>query len=252
MVQDTCEVEILSFTTMLGDQEMGAVIDSKEKAYFVADIHGRQTGASVDGTPAFVLNTDQIHGNYVKLGIEHARLTWLVCPHLSEREKVFNYYMSSGLIILVMGKCFCETCLDTILIKDDLTEVLRESRPMTDKHFQNNFINPLKDSNYHFTKMVGYISENEDRPKTWVTCSHISTSDGLKEVYSTGGQLFIFESYITCHECFDKIPTESLVDVLYEGESMTDECFQSNIIDSLYTINYDSLEAIGHFDFERV
>ena len=230
---------------------MGAVINSKEKVYFVADIHGRNNGASVDGTPAFVLNKDQIRGNYVKLAIENAKSTWLVCPHLSEREKVFNYYLSSGLIILVMGKCFCEACLDRILMKDDLTEVLRLSQPMTDKHFQENFINPLKNSNYNFTKMAGYIGDKEDRPKTWMSCSHLSTRDGLKAVYSKGGQLFIFESYVTCDECFDKIPTESLVDVLYEGESMTDERFQSNIVDSLYSINYDSLKAIGHFDFER-
>jgi hypothetical protein len=71
-------------------------------------------------------------------------------------------------------------------------------------------------------------------------------------VYSRGGQLFIFESYVTCHECFDKIPTDSLIDVLYEGESMTDERFQKKIIDALYAINYDSLEAIGHFDFKQV
>jgi hypothetical protein len=237
---------------MLGDQYMGAVINSKEKVYFLADIHGRQNGASVDGTPAFVLNNSQIQGNYVKLAVENVKSTWLVCPHLSDQDKVFNYYLSSGLIILVMGKCFCETCLDMILMKDDLTEVLRLSQPMTDQSFQNNFINPLKAGNYNFTKMAGYISDNEDTPKTWVTCSHLSTPDGLEAVYSRGGQLFIFESYVTCHECFDKIPTDSLIDVLYEGESMTDERFQKKIIDALYAINYDSLEAIGHFDFKQV
>ena len=230
---------------------MGAVFDSKEKVFFVPDIHGRHIGATVNGTPAFLLNDDQIPGNYVKLGIEDTRTTWLVCAHLSEPDKVFNYYMSSGLIILVMGKCFCETCLDMIIIKDDLTEVLRLSKPMTDQHFQDNFIKPLLVSNLNFTKMAGYIGDNEKTPKTWVSCSHLSTTEGLQEVYSKGGQIFVFESYFTCHECFDKIPTNSLVDVLYEGESMTDELFQKKIIDSLYTINFDSLEAIGHFDFKQ-
>ena len=63
---------------------MGAVINSKEKVYFLADIHGRQNGASVDGTPAFVLNDNQIQGNYVKLAVENVKSTWLVCSHLSD------------------------------------------------------------------------------------------------------------------------------------------------------------------------
>jgi hypothetical protein len=37
------------------------------------------------------------------------------------------------------------------------------------------------------------------------------------------------------------------VDLLYEGESMTDAFFQNRIIDSLYVINYESLDAVGHF-----
>ena len=57
----------------------------------------------------------------------------------------------------------------------------------------------------------------------------------------------MLEGFFTCQECFQKIPTDSLVDLLYEGESMTDDFFQNRIIDSLYAINYESLDAIGHF-----
>lgn len=227
---------------------MGATLDTNERAYFISDVGLKDAGATINGTPAFLLKNDPTAVNYVKLGIEPEKSKWLVCPHLSDSHSVFNYYMSSGLIIIVMGKCFCETCLDMIIIKDDLNDFLASSAPMTDQLFQENIINPLIDSNYHFIKQAGYFAEDEKTPKTWVTCSHFSTKSGLLDVYAGGGQIFIFEGYFTCQDCFDTIPTCSLVDVLYEGKSMTDEHFQEQVIDPLYTINYESLKALGHFE----
>ena len=227
---------------------MGAMIDTNEKAYFISNPGLNDVGATINGTPAFLLKNDPIPENLVKLGIEAEKSKWLVCPHLSDPHSVFNYYMSSGLIIIVMGKCFCETCLDMILIKDDITDFLSASVPLTDHLFQKNIVDPLLDSNYNFTSQAGYLSENERSPQTWVTCSHFSTKSGLLDVYASGGQIFIFEGYFTCQDCFDKIPTYSLVDVLYEGKSMTDENFQEQVIDPLYTINYESLKALGHFE----
>jgi hypothetical protein len=227
---------------------MGATVDTNEKAYFISDTGMNDTGASVNGTPAFLLKNGPSHGSYVKLGIEEEKSSWLICPHLSDPVNVFNYYMSSGLIIIVMGKCFCETCLDMIIMNNDLSEFLSAGRPMTDDLFQKNIINPLIDSNYNFTRQVGYIAENEATPKTWVTCSHLSSKAGIMDVYANGGQIFIFESYFTCQDCFDKIPSDSLVDVLYEGVSMTDKHFQEQIIDPLFSINYESLKAMGHFE----
>jgi hypothetical protein len=227
---------------------MGAMIDTNEKAYFISDAGLKDCGATINGTPAFLLKNDPKAGNYVKLSIEPERSKWLVCPHLSDPDSVFNYYMSSGLIIIVMGKCFCETCLDMIIIKDDLNDFLDTSTPMTDHLFQEKIINPLMDSNYYFTKQAGYIAEDDQIPQTWVTCSHFSTRSGLLDVYARGGQIFIFEGYFTCQDCFDMIPSYSLVDVLYEGKSMTDEHFQEQVIDPLYTINYESLKALGHFE----
>ena len=227
---------------------MGATIDTTERAYFISDIGLKDVGATINGTPAFLLEKNPNPENYIKLGIDAEKSKWLVCPHLSDPQRVFNYYMSSGLIIIVMGKCFCETCLDMILIKDDVNDFLNSSVPMTDRLFQENIIDPLLDSNYNFTRQAGFIAENEDTPRTWVTCSHFSDKSGLLDVYAKGGQIFIFEGYFTCQDCFDKIPTYSLVDVLYEGNSMTDESFQEQIIDPLYTINYESLKALGHFE----
>jgi hypothetical protein len=177
--------------------------------------------------------------------------TWLVCPHLSQPDFVYRYYLASGLITMVLGKCFCEACLDKILSNEDLSELIGSCRPMTDKIFQDNFIGPLIDSNFNFTKLFEQEEDYENPPKTWITCSHTATQSSLKKAYATGGQLFIFEGFFTCQDCFEKIPTDSLVDLLYEGESMTDAFFQNRIIDSLYTINYDSLDAVGHFEHSK-
>jgi hypothetical protein len=226
---------------------MGAMQDTNEKAYFLSDAGFKNTGATINGTPAFLLKSEVSPENYVELGIEAEKSKWLVCPHLLDPHSVYSYYMSSGLITIVMGKCFCETCLDMILNKDDINDFLRSSLPMTDELFQSNIVEPLLDSNYHFTRQAGFVSADEQTPKTWITCSHFSDKSGLLDIYAGGGQIFIFEGYFTCQDCFDKIPTYSLVDVLYEGKSMTDEHFQKKVIDPLYVINYESLKALGHF-----
>ena len=123
---------------------MGARIDTNEKSFFFPDIGIKDSGATVNGTPAFLLNNDPFNENLVKLGSDDSNSSWLICPHLSYPDRVFNYYMSSGLIIIVMGKCFCETCLDMIIIKNDLSDFLRSCSPVTDGLFQETIINLLE------------------------------------------------------------------------------------------------------------
>jgi hypothetical protein len=229
---------------------MGANIDKNEKSFFIIDKPGWKNGAISIGLPGFAENL------IATPTIDAARLnshkyTWLVCPHLSQPDLVYRYYLASGLITIVLGKCFCEACLDKILSNDDLTELIASCRPMTDDLFQENFISPLIDSNFNFTKMFGQQEDCGNPPKTWITCPHTSTRESLKKAYAIGGQLFIFEGFFTCQDCFEKIPTDSLVDLLYEGETMTDAFFQDKIVDSLYTINYESLDAVGHFQLCR-
>jgi hypothetical protein len=229
---------------------MGAHLDKNEKSFFLIDRPEWKNGAIAAGAPGYaeyLMVTPAIDAarNYSN------QYTWLVCPHLSQPDFVYRYYLASGLITMVLGKCFCEACLDKILSNEDLSELIGSCRPMTDKIFQDNFISPLIDSNFNFTKLFEQEEDYENPPKTWITCSHTATQSSLKKAYATGGQLFIFEGFFTCQDCFEKIPTNSLVDLLYEGESMTDAFFQNRIIDSLYTINYDSLDAVGHFEHSK-
>ena len=113
--------------------------------------------------------------------------TWSVCPHLSEPELVYDYYLSSGMLIIVLGHCFCESCLDMILSQDDLTELVSSGRKMTDRQFQRKFIEPLFSSNTKFTSSYKYQENNTDSQKTWITCSHLTSGTGLRNVYLNGG-----------------------------------------------------------------
>jgi len=225
---------------------MGANLNKGERSLFVIDKPELKHGAVAIGAPNFTEN--MAWNPAVDIPPKYAESnTWLVCPHLSKPNLVYQYYLASGLITIVLGKCFCDACLDMIISREDLSELIESSRPMTDSQFQDNFIGPLIDSNYNFTKLLGERSGDLAYQKTWITCSHTITQDRLKNLYATGGQIFIFESFFTCQDCFEKIPTDSLVDLLYAGASMTDAFFQENIIDPLYTINYESLAAVGHF-----
>ncbi len=226
---------------------MGANLNKTEKALFIIDKPEWKNGAIAIGAPIFAKNN--IWNPTIEIPPQKypEKNTWLVCPHLSQPDLVYRYYLASGLITIVLGKCFCESCLDMILSTDDLSQLIGSSTPMTDRQFQENFISPLMDSNYNFTKLLGDRTDYHTSPKTWITCSHTITQDKLKKLYAGGGQIFIFESFFTCHDCFEKIPTDSLVDLLYAGESMTDAFFQKNIIDPLYTINYESLDAVRQF-----
>ena len=226
---------------------MGSNINTKEKSLFILDKPGWGHGAVATGTPNFAEDI-AVNLRHQLSGRDDNTHTWLVCPHLSYPDLVYDYYMASGLITVVLGKCFCEDCLDSILSKGNLAQLLGSSRPMTDRLFQKNFINPLMDSNYHFTTTGGYNGNYNPTPKTWITCAHTATKKSLKKAYINGGSIFIFESFFTCQDCFEKIPTDSLIDLLYGGESMTDALFQKRIVDSLYTINLESLDAVGHFD----
>jgi hypothetical protein len=228
------------------DVGMGANLNKTEKSLFVIDKPELKHGAIAIGAPNFTKN--RVWNSSIEVLQPYAESnTWLVCPHLSEPNLVYRYYLASGLITIVLGKCFCDTCLDMILSRDDLAELIGSSIPMTDRMFQQNFISPLIDSNYNFTKLLGERTDDRTSSKTWISCPHTITQDRLKKLYAAGGQIFIFESFFTCQDCFEKIPTESLVDLLYAGASMTDVFFQKNIIDPLYAINYESLHAVGHF-----
>jgi len=225
---------------------MGAEIDKTAKSFFILDKPELKLGAVASGIPNY---TDGLlPGMALPVAAKNSETyTWLVCPHLSQADLVYNYCLASGLITIVLGKCFCETCYDNILNTGDLSELIGSGRPMTDRQFADNLINPIIESNCACTRLAGSPGNGIYAPNTWVSCPHLVTRDGLRKVYAGGGQIYIFEDYFICQDCFNSIPTESLVDLLYDGKFMTDVFFYERILESLYEINYESLQAVGHF-----
>ena len=226
---------------------MGAEVDKSEKSFFIIDKPELNLGAVAAGVSNYSDGLPQ-----PLTAKDSKALTWLVCPHLSEAELVYNYCLASGLITIVLGKCFCETCHDNILNTGDLAELIGSGRPMTDGQFAHNLIAPIIESNCDCARMTDSPGNDNSAPTTWVSCAHLATRTGLRKVYAGGGQIYIFEDYFICQDCFNSIPSESLVDLLYDGKFMTDVFFYERVIESLYEINYESLQAVGHFNLPPV
>jgi hypothetical protein len=227
---------------------MGAEVDKTERAFFIFDAPEWNPGAVASGIPNYTTARSQgLTRPAAATDVEP--YTWLVCRHLSQADLVYYYCLASGLITIVLGKCFCETCYDNILQTGDLAELIRSGRPMTDRQFADNMITPIIASNDDFVREADRCRNDTHVPNTWVSCAHLCTRDGLKKVYAGGGQIYIFEDYFICQDCFNNIPVESLVDLVYGGHLMTDGLFYERIIEALYEVNYESLQAVGHFNF---
>ena len=230
---------------------MGAEVDKTEKAFFILDKPELNPGAVASGIPNYT--DERLQGLPQSVAANQADpYTWLVCRHLSQADLVYNYCLASGLITIVLGKCFCETCYDNILQTGDLAELIGLGRPMTDRQFAATIITPVLASNDDFAREADSYRSDSHVPSTWISCAHLSTRDGLRKVYSGGGQIYIFEDYFICQDCFNNIPAESLVDLVYSGHLMTDVLFYERIIEALYEVNYESLQAVGHFNFTPV
>lgn len=226
---------------------MGAEIDKTEKSFFIFEKPELNLGAVASGIPNYKVG--QSPGLPLSVAARNYGIyTWLACSHLSQADLVYDYCLASGLITIVLGKCFCETCYDNILRTGDLAELIESGRPMTDRQFADDIITPIIASNSDCARLNDRPEKNLDTPSTWVSCAHLATRAGLRRVYAGGGQIYIFEDYFICQDCFNSIPTESLVDLIYDGHLMPEGLFYEKIIESLYEINYESLQAVGHFN----
>jgi hypothetical protein len=179
--------------------------------------------------------------------------TWSVCPHLSSLEGLFDYYMASGSIMVLLGKCFCHECYKTVLARRDLRAFMDSCQHMTDKRFQEGFIDPLVQINREVFKTRRNFAGSESRRWTWIACSHVSKVERLEELYTSCNPIFFHEGFVTCNDCADVIPSASrYMQTLLECEALADDQLQERVIDRLYPINREILEAVGHFKKEQM
>jgi hypothetical protein len=174
--------------------------------------------------------------------------SWSVCSHLSHPGSLLDYYMGSGSITILLGKCLCQRCHEMIVSKSDLTEVMSDSKHMTDRGFQKDFIEPLIKSNREFVKSRNQVSWNEQSQGYWICCPDVSRESQLEQLYGGCSPLFLFEGYVGCNDCMEVIPsTSTYLQMVLDCEAMTDLQFQQRIIETLYPINRAVLEAVGHY-----
>jgi hypothetical protein len=176
------------------------------------------------------------------------RRSWSVCPHLSHSDSLFDYYVASESIMLLLGKCFCHGCYESILKKRDLKEFMESCDHMTDKEFQEDFINPLFQINREVIRTKRNVNGEKTTLWTWISCSHVSKERQLESLYTSCNPIFFHGGFVTCNECLQAVPGVGFYMQTMPGcEAMTDEDLQERVFKQLYPINRGVLEAVGHY-----
>ena len=225
---------------------MGAHVDQTAKSYFVSQSRemlfselkatGRALHGGVSPMGSSVIRDDR-------------RKSWSVCRHLSTFEGLVDYYITGGSIMMLLGKCFCHDCYEKILSRGDLAEFMDSCRHMTDRGFQNGFIEPLYKINREFLRTRKSVVRTESTRRAWLGCAHVADEAELVRIYSNCIPIFLHEGSVACYDCFDPVPSSSIFQPASDGcETMTDGQLQNRVIDRLYPVNRLLLEAVGHYD----
>jgi len=224
---------------------MGAFVDETRKPFFLLG-NGRTETARM-GAAGMLFRKDW---SFIedRTNTDDKRKSWSVCPHLSSTERLFDYYMASGSIMLLLGKCFCYDCYGMILFKRDLKEFMDSCQHMTDRRFQEDFIDPLFQINRDVFRARRNYAGQETTRWTWITCSHVSKGGQLERLYTRCNPIFFHEGFVTCNDCNEIVPSASLyLQTLLNCEAMTDSQLQQRVINQLYPINREVLESVGHY-----
>jgi hypothetical protein len=163
---------------------MGAYFDNTEGSRFLNGWRRpRLKGYGATGIPfSYWLMKDQ--------NLNNTKKSWAVCPHLSSLEGLFDYYMASGSIMVLLGKCFCHACYKMVLARRDLNEFMDSCQHMSDKRFQEDFIDPLMQFNRQIFKTKRSFAGDDRSRWTWVGCSHVVKAEQLEGLYTSCNPIF--------------------------------------------------------------
>jgi hypothetical protein len=171
--------------------------------------------------------------------LDDSKRTWAVCPHLSDPRSLAVYYMASGSIMVLLGKCLCHDCYEMIRSSGDLTGFLNSCQLMTDRDLQEDFIDPLIRVNRYALKTKGSTRHS------WVCCPHVAREGQLGRIYQGCGPIFFHEGHVSCNECREVLPSvSSFFHAMTDCEMMNDDLFQQKIVDQLYPLNREVLKAV--------
>jgi len=205
------------------------------------NLSGRKSSGSRNDTALRLLTSK-------RSGLDDERKSWSVCSHLSHPESLLDYYMGSGSIMILLGKCFCHDCYEMVLSRKDLKDFMDSCRHMTDRKFQEDFIDPLIQINRKVFRTKKNLASEDTTQWTWTCCPHVSKEGQLESLYTGCNPVFFCEGFVTCNDCSEVVPTASLyLQTLLECEAMTDDQLQDRVIDQLYPINREIMEAVRHY-----
>lgn len=223
---------------------MGAFVDQTGKPFFILG-NGDAEAAKMGATGMmFRKDWSFIEDRQTR---DDKRESWSVCPHLSSTERLFDYYMASGSIMLLLGKCFCYDCYGMVLFKRDLTEFMDSCQHMTDQRFQEDFIDPLFQINREVFRTRRNYTGAETTQWTWISCSHVSKEKQLERLYTKCNPIFFHGGYVTCNDCNEVVPSASLyLQTLLDCEAMTDDQMQERVVDHLCSVNSMVLNSVRH------
>lgn len=184
----------------------------------------------------------------IRVNREDQRIYWSVCPHLSDPSSLFCYYAGLGSIMLLLGKCLCHECYESILAKKDLTDFMDSCDHLTDRGFQQDFVQPLFQVNKEAFRTRNNLSGNETTCWTWIGCPHVSRPDDLQQMYANCKPIFFQEGFITCNDCLNVFPSASMyLQILLGCEAMTDTELQERVFKQLYPINRSIVTAVRSY-----
>lgn len=221
---------------------MRGFADPIRKGYFPSEKtpSGRKDPGAKNGTALKILPS-------MRSRLDDRRKSWSVCSHLSHPDSLLGYYMGSGSITILLGKCLCQYCHEMIVSKNDLTDFMSDSKHMTDQGFQKDFIEPLIRSNQDFLQSRNRAACTAQGQGSWICCPDVSQESELEKLYRGCSPLFLFEGYVGCNDCMEVIPsTSDFLQMILDCEAMTDLQFQQRIIEKLYPINREIVEAVRH------
>ena len=151
--------------------------------------------------------------------------------------------------MILLGKCFCHDCYGKALSRRGLAEFMESCQHMTDKGFQEGFIDSLFQINREVFRTIRNYTGEESTQWTWISCPHVCKEGRLEGLYTKCNPIFFHEGFVTCNECRHVIPSASLyLQTLLDCEAMTDAQLQERVIDQLFPINREVLEADGYYD----
>lgn len=180
-----------------------------------------------------------------KIYQQYQKRSWSVCPHISDPEGLHDYYSASGSLMLLLGKCLCHSCYESILKKKDIQEFMWSCEHLTDKEFHEGLVQSLIRVNKRALGVRESPTGGEMDDWTWVSCPHVSNPGDLQRLYITCSPLFISEGFITCKDCFRVVPYINMyLQFIIGCEAMTDAQLQEEVFKHLYPINSKIIETV--------